>query len=251
MEIVELLVKNGADVNHIDSISNQSALFYASREGNLKICKFLIENGCNYMLTDAKRQTALHWARKFNRKDVVEFLSSFGVNNKKKGNKNEKVYKIIWIYLLINFFQLKIIQEIKKEEKKKEKDDKHLNKKKKREKDESKMPYKLVYTDESGKSTELTEADFENFKNQYPEIANMMQNPDDAITEELLNRDKEKDSWEKVAKKIMNILWKMKGSFIFYAPVDPYSLQIEDYFDIVKNPMDFGTIKVYFFLSFE
>lgn len=35
----------------------------------------------------------------------------------------------------------------------------------------------------------------------------------------------------------------MKGSFIFHVPVDPIKLGIEDYFDIIKQPMDFGTIK--------
>jgi hypothetical protein len=51
---------------------------------------------------------------------------------------------------------------------------------------------------------------------------------------------------EKVAKKILNILWKMKGAFYFYEPVDPAKFGIHDYFNIIKRPMDFGTIKVNF-----
>jgi Bromodomain len=42
----------------------------------------------------------------------------------------------------------------------------------------------------------------------------------------------------------MNKLWKVKFAFIFHEPVDPVKLNIEDYFDIIKRPMDFGTIKV-------
>ena len=41
----------------------------------------------------------------------------------------------------------------------------------------------------------------------------------------------------------MNTFWKFKNASIFHEPVDPSKLGIEDYFDIVKDPMDFGTIK--------
>ncbi len=52
------------------------------------------------------------------------------------------------------------------------------------------------------------------------------------------------DNWEKNAKKLMNSLCKVKDSEIFHKPVDPVLLGIPDYFDIIKNPMDFSTIKV-------
>ena len=44
----------------------------------------------------------------------------------------------------------------------------------------------------------------------------------------------------------MQYLQKIRGSYIFQEPVDPVKLGIEDYFTIIKNPMDFGTIKVIF-----
>jgi hypothetical protein len=43
----------------------------------------------------------------------------------------------------------------------------------------------------------------------------------------------------------MAYIWKVKGAYIFHNPVDPIQLKIEDYFTIIKKPMDFGTIKVY------
>jgi hypothetical protein len=46
----------------------------------------------------------------------------------------------------------------------------------------------------------------------------------------------------------MNLLCKVKDSEIFHKPVDPVLLGIPDYFDIIKNPMDFFTIKVIIFL---
>jgi hypothetical protein len=51
------------------------------------------------------------------------------------------------------------------------------------------------------------------------------------------------DSWDKVAKRIISSLWKNNHAWIFHEPVDPVKLGIPDYFDIIKNPMDLGTIK--------
>lgn len=71
----------------------------------------------------------------------------------------------------------------------------------------------------------------------------------------MINSVRESETWEKAAKKIMckkyNLqysnkvaLWKSKGAFFFHHPVDPKKYGINDYFDIVKKPMDFSTIKV-------
>ena len=51
------------------------------------------------------------------------------------------------------------------------------------------------------------------------------------------------DSWEKIAKKLLNIVWKHKDAHLFHRPVNPIELGIDDYFDKIKHPMDFSTIK--------
>jgi Bromodomain len=51
------------------------------------------------------------------------------------------------------------------------------------------------------------------------------------------------ESWDKAAKRMMNSLWKHNMAWIFHEPVDPKRLNIPDYFDIIKHPMDFGTVK--------
>jgi len=51
------------------------------------------------------------------------------------------------------------------------------------------------------------------------------------------------DDWTKAAKRIINSLFKHNSSWIFHEPVDPETLGIADYFDIIKKPMDMGTIK--------
>lgn len=51
------------------------------------------------------------------------------------------------------------------------------------------------------------------------------------------------DCWDKAAKRLLNTLWKHLNAWIFYEPVDHVKLGIPDYLDIIKTPMDFGTIK--------
>jgi hypothetical protein len=43
--------------------------------------------------------------------------------------------------------------------------------------------------------------------------------------------------------RVLNTCWKIKGAYLFHEPVDPKKFNISDYFDIVKNPMDFGTVR--------
>ena len=42
---------------------------------------------------------------------------------------------------------------------------------------------------------------------------------------------------------MLNKLFKHKHAWLFKDPVDPEALGIPDYFKVVKNPMDFSTIK--------
>ena len=51
------------------------------------------------------------------------------------------------------------------------------------------------------------------------------------------------ESWDKAAKRIINHLWKQNGAIIFHEPVDPIVYNIPDYPEVIKTPMDFGTIK--------
>jgi hypothetical protein len=43
---------------------------------------------------------------------------------------------------------------------------------------------------------------------------------------------------------ILQELMAHEYGWVFNTPVDPILLNIPDYFDIIKNPMDLGTIKV-------
>jgi hypothetical protein len=51
------------------------------------------------------------------------------------------------------------------------------------------------------------------------------------------------DHWRKVADRILKELWKHKDAWIFYEPVDPIKFNIPDYYNIIREPMDLGTLK--------
>jgi hypothetical protein len=51
------------------------------------------------------------------------------------------------------------------------------------------------------------------------------------------------DHWEKAAKRIVAYIWKQEGCWIFHNPVDAKAWKIEDYYDIVKNPIDLTSVK--------
>ena len=51
------------------------------------------------------------------------------------------------------------------------------------------------------------------------------------------------DHWEKAAHRMLQNLSRNSSAWIFQQPVDAKGLKIPDYFEIVKKPMDFGTIK--------
>ena len=82
IEIMEILLKNGASVNALDNC-NCSPLHHAAKIGNVKIARFLVENGCNIHITSKIEDQAIHLAASRGAReyvDVVKFLISCGAN---------------------------------------------------------------------------------------------------------------------------------------------------------------------------
>ena len=59
VEIVRLLIQSGADVNAVNN-NETTALLLAAEEGHFDIAKVLIQNGAEVHVTDAEKFTALH-----------------------------------------------------------------------------------------------------------------------------------------------------------------------------------------------
>ena len=121
-------------------------------------------------------------------------------------------------------------------------------------KNERKIPktYLLTKLRESGQFEPLTDEEFEQFRKENPDIAKyfeVSENDDDvAPIEELQIPEVPEnapifDQWEKAASRLLMNLGRQPQAHIFSEPVDWEKLQIPDYPTIIKNPMDFATIK--------
>lgn len=94
---------------------------------------------------------------------------------------------------------------------------------------------------------EISDAEFEEFKKMCPMVAQIIEEP--SLMTNITMPDQELqdsplyDNWEKAAKRLMSSLWRSNSAQIFHNPVDPDRLGIPDYFEVVQDPIDFGTIK--------
>ena len=63
----------------------------------------------------------------------------------------------------------------------------------------------------------------------FPDLEELLRNPE-AIDISNLEEIKQKDSWVKIAQKVLSVCWKTKGGYYFHEPVDPSRFGIDDYF---------------------
>jgi len=211
--ILKRLIAAGADVNAPDNLG-QTALFYAAREGRMESTRVLVENGANLNQCDRNKFTPLSWARKSNHEELLAFLISRGAEDRAPKKKREEIPH--------------------------KREDKPAKKK-----SEKKVKCQLMVVDAAGDKRPATTEELADFEAKYPDIAKYWKDP--SLLEELDQVDPEAlealRPWEKPGKKLMNVLWRANNAWIFHEPVDPVKLNIPDYFDVVKKPMDFSTIK--------
>ena len=228
------MIELGTNIN-IEDKYGQTCLFYAIREGHSEIVELLIQKGANVNQIDKKKRTPYSYAEKYNLQNICDLLIQNGankpiskINAEKRGKKERKKVKELLGDEDIND-ENKINnenQELTLEE---------LQKARKcylvRIEDEKKIP--------------LTNEEIEIFKKEHEDIFKYLI---DEKEREKLKEGADKsllyfESWEKQAKKLINLLWKVKGAYLFHKPVDPVELGIPDYFQVIKKPMDFSTIK--------
>ena len=231
MNLCELFVEKGADINLEDKFG-QTCIFYAVRTGHYDIVKFLIKNGANINKIDKKKQTPVSLAVKMNHDKIVDLLVEKGaIKPEKKINEKEKKNNLT-----------------KNQNIKKEKSQNLDLEKNKNIMENIQIPkkYILVRINEKGEKIPLSEDEYNDFMRNNPEINDMITNRD--LLKKLVNEIEDDEikmceSWEKIAKQLMNSLWKVRDAELFHKPVDPVELNIPNYFEVIKKPMDFSTVK--------
>lgn len=122
---------------------------------------------------------------------------------------------------------------------------------------EKKVPKRYVLTvlNEEGHYEPINIEQFEEFRTMHPELAKYFDGNDDNEDEdgngpidelqvpELPEGYPVYAHWEEAAKRILQNLHRAKNAWLFQAPVDADALGLKDYYNIIKNPMDFGSIK--------
>lgn len=87
-----------------------------------------------------------------------------------------------------------------------------------------KLGYKLVFSNNSLFSKDISEGDFKQFKLDFPQIAEFLLNPEKLTSDQELMEKIQLDNWQTTALFIMNTLWKIKGANVFHSPVNPEKL---------------------------
>jgi len=75
IEMVNYLIDKGIDVNKTYRRSNFTALMAAACYGRVEIAKILLENGANKECVDSKGFSAIDFARKMNKKSILDILN--------------------------------------------------------------------------------------------------------------------------------------------------------------------------------
>jgi ankyrin repeat protein len=71
--MVEFLVQNGVDAATQDKL-NQTALYYACRDGKVNLAELLVRLGCNVNHQDSNTQTPLFYAAREGHLEVIKRL---------------------------------------------------------------------------------------------------------------------------------------------------------------------------------
>lgn len=74
MEIVKYILEQGIDVNSTKRRSKFTPLMAAASYGRVDILTLLLEHGADKNITDSKGFTAIDFARKMNKKSVLQIL---------------------------------------------------------------------------------------------------------------------------------------------------------------------------------
>ena len=78
LEVVQIFLKRGADINAKDPEHEITSLMRAAERGSVDIVKLLLDLGMDVNACDSEEKTALTYARRYHRPDVMQLLTQRG-----------------------------------------------------------------------------------------------------------------------------------------------------------------------------
>ena len=97
--------------------------------------------------------------------------------------------------------------------------------------------YALTLVTPDGELTEPTEDDMQYFRTKFPGVAKK-------LSDSASNAGFEAGTWQETCYRILDGLVKQKRAMWFRVAVDPQKEGLNDYFTVIKEPMDLGTVKM-------
>ena len=237
LDVVKLMIEKKSDINLEDNFG-QTCIFYCIKNGYYEVTEYLIKHGANVNKVDPKGMTPYTFAEKFEQTAIANLLLANGANKPEKRNerKNEKPKtKIKTKNIMHHQSQLSSSSSMYNTN----------NNSNNNEDIQKPRKFMLVKIKEDGTKVPLNEDEIEFLRKNHSDIFKYLDNKDER-RELCDNAPKDLvyyDNWETQAKKLMKSLWKLKESELFHEPVDIKKYNIPDYYDIIKHPMDFRTIK--------
>ena len=251
VETVKLLISHGCDANEKDNLS-QSPLFYASRDGRTPVVECLLAHGAVASDIDRNGQNPLFYAARENRKDVCKLLIDAKANIDHRDLTGRKAS---YFSRLNNHAEVTELLESCSQE----------------DPDNPRKRYRMVFLGPDGSYLTPTVEQLEYMESKFPEICVWSKTGPIAtslVTTSLVTSvspvvpvarksmafpkkkavappppPAPKPIWMTAARQIVADIFKKEDAWIFLRPVDPLKDQCPDYLTVIKNPMDFGTIR--------
>ena len=268
-DVVKLLLDHGANINNADRLG-QTALFYGARDGRTSTVALMLSRGASINICDRHRRTASYYALRNNHHEILAILKSSSENpkspvNKAKASTGKDTLDYIAVAPHSENQDSSIDEEIKKSS--------ELARPQKRTRNglswsgsdscvtretipEELQPvrrrcYRLCMRgpDAIGEELRWLSAPLEQvkiFESLLPSIAVWPRDAPCPVSDILMNT---RAFWQPIALSIIDELAQSKEGWIFLKPVDCKAWKCPDYYEVIKYPMDFMTMRKKFKLQ--